>query len=71
MVKKWIVIIVITIGLTLGCIVEYKFVNNSFDFLHDELVSFKPMLAKDEENIDSEENVCIKIGIKKFQCLKH
>ena len=57
MVKKWIVILVITIGLCVGCVVEYKFVNNAFDFLHDELVEYKEMIALTQENIDTEENV--------------
>ena len=33
MVKKWIVILVISLGLIAGCIAEYKFVNDSFDFI--------------------------------------
>ena len=57
MVKKWIVILIISIGLVAGCIAEYKFVNNAFDFIHDELVGYKAVLNSDQENINKEENV--------------
>lgn len=57
MVKKWIVISVIIVGLILGCILEYNYVNNSFDSLQKQLEDYNLILDKDKENINSEENI--------------
>ncbi len=57
MVKKWIFILSLIAVLVTSCILEYRFVNNSFEFLHNELITFKQMLDTDKEHIDTEENV--------------
>lgn len=57
MVKKWVVVSVLSILLVVGCIIEYNFVNNSFDYLHKELEEFKPQIQENKENINLEENV--------------
>ena len=57
MVKKWIIIVSLSAILIVGCYFEYKFVNNSFNFLHEKLEDYKPMIDKDMENIDKEENI--------------
>lgn len=57
MVRKWIVILSLMILLGVGCVLEYRFVNNSFVTLRDDLVSFKQKIESDRENIDTEENV--------------
>lgn len=57
MVKKWIVIGVITALLVVSCVLEYRFVNGSFAYLDGELKTFKEMIATNEEQIDSEENI--------------
>lgn len=57
MVKKWIVISILFVLLIVSCGLEYKYVNNSFMYLHKELEEFMPYLDKDKENIDTEENV--------------
>lgn len=57
MVKKWIVIITILVLLLGACVVEYIFVNKSFDYLHDKLQIYQTYLDKDKENINTAENV--------------
>ena len=57
MVKKWIIISSIAILLVVSCILEYRYVNNTFNYLHDKLLKYETMLRLDEENIDSEENI--------------
>lgn len=57
MVKKWIVILSLIAVLAVGCVLEYRFVNNSFEFLHKQLQIYKQMIDQDSENIDSSENV--------------
>lgn len=57
MVRKWIVILSLIALLTVGCVLEYRFVNHSFEYLHDNLQAYKQMLDNDKEHIDSEYNV--------------
>lgn len=57
MVKKWIIIIVIMVGLALGCYYEHKYVNKAFENMVSSLTQFTIMLDKTEENIDTKENV--------------
>lgn len=57
MVRKWIVILSLMTLLGVGCALEYRFVNHSFEFLQKSLVEYKQMLCQDKEQIDSEENV--------------
>jgi len=58
MVKKWIIMLVIIAILVVGCVLESNYVNNSFIFLEESLVSFKEFVEKTpEEELGSEENV--------------
>ena len=57
MVKKWITISVIFVALVVGCAFEYNYVNKSFDYLHNELASYRLMLEENEDHIDSQENI--------------
>ncbi len=57
MVKKWIIIASIFVALVVSCVLEYRFVNGSFDSLQKSLQEFRPMLEETEENIDQQENI--------------
>jgi len=57
MVKKWIIILSFIVVLGVACGLEYNYVNNSFEFLEQKLEDFKPLLDRDKEHIDIEENV--------------
>lgn len=57
MVKKWIIIGVIFALLVVGCTLEYRYVNGSFDKLYAQLQEYKPMLEESEENIATDENI--------------
>lgn len=57
MVKKWIVILIISVILVVSCALEYNFVNKSFAYLTEQLYTYKSMLEADEENINTAENV--------------
>ncbi len=57
MVRKWIVILSLMTILGVGCALEYRFVNKSFEFLQESLVEYKQMLCQNKEQIDTEENV--------------
>lgn len=52
MVKKWIVMIVLSVLLLTGCIIESIYVNKSFDSLITSLENFQLELDKHENNID-------------------
>ena len=55
MVKKWILMIVLAIALTLGCIFESKFINKSFNWLINSLETLQIELTENKEKIDTEE----------------
>lgn len=57
MVKKWIFILSLIAILTASCILEYNFVNHSFDHLKEQLLTYKQMLDEDKEHIDTEQNI--------------
>lgn len=57
MVKKWITISIIFALLVVGCTLEYRFVNNSFNSLSRDLAVYKQMLEKDEEVTSTAENI--------------
>lgn len=55
MVKKWIVMIVLTIILIAGCIAESFYVNKSFDWLINSLETVQIELTENKDKIDTEE----------------
>ena len=55
MVKKWIIMISLSIFLIAGCIIESVYVNKSFNALINNLESLQIELAENKENCDSEE----------------
>lgn len=58
MVKKWIVVIVVTIILIAGCVWESVFLNNSFDYLEDNLYKYKTQIEECEESeLNNQENI--------------
>lgn len=57
MVKKWIFVLSLMAVLTVSCVLEYRFVNNSFEYLHLKLIEYKQMIDQNKEQIDTEENI--------------
>lgn len=55
--KKWIIIATIMIILGVGCFLEHKFVNDAFDFLEERLEQYVYKLDRDQEQIDTKENI--------------
>lgn len=55
MVKKWIVMIVLSIALILGCIFESRYINRSFDWLINSLEVLQIELTENKEKIDTDE----------------
>lgn len=55
MIKKWIVVISIISILVVGCILEYRFVNKTFDDMTARFESVKAMLDSNQEHVDTQE----------------
>lgn len=55
MVKKWIVMIILTLLLIVGCILETNFVNKSFQGLINSLESLQIELTENKDKIDTKE----------------
>ena len=55
MVKKWIIMISLSIVLVVGCILETTYVNSSFDWLINSLETIQIELTENKEKIDTEE----------------
>lgn len=55
--KKWIFVLSLMAVLTVSCVLEYRFVNNSFEYLHSKLLEYKQMIGQNKEQIDTEENI--------------
>ena len=55
MVKKWIIMLIIAILLTVGCIFESKYVNNSFNWLINSLETLQIDLTENSDNIATDE----------------
>ena len=53
MVKKWIVMILLTATLVVGCILESMYVNKSFDWLINSLETIQIELTENKEKIDT------------------
>lgn len=54
MVKKWIVMVVLTIILIAGCIAESFYVNKSFDWLINSLETVQIELTENKDKIDTD-----------------
>lgn len=54
MVKKWIVMIILSVILVSGCIVESIYVNKSFDWLINNLETMQIELKENKDKIDTE-----------------
>lgn len=57
MVKKWIFMILLSIILVVGCVLESVFVNKSFDWLINSLETLQIELTENKESIDDEKFV--------------
>lgn len=55
MVKKWIIMILLTIALVGGCIFESNYVNKSFDWLINSLETIQIELTENKDKIDTED----------------
>jgi hypothetical protein len=55
MVKKWIVMIVLTICLVLGCLFESLFINKSFNWLINSLETLQINITENKDKIDTQE----------------
>lgn len=55
MVKRWIIMILLTAGLIVGCIFEEKFINNSLHYLINNLETLQIEITENKEKIDEEE----------------
>ena len=55
MVRKWIIILLLSIGLTIGCIAETNYVHKSFEWLINSMESLQIELAESKDNIDTDE----------------
>lgn len=53
MAKKWIVVVTIIAALVIGCIIEYNFVNKTFDNMTSRFETVKTMLSQNQEHIDT------------------
>lgn len=56
MVKRWIIVIGISILLIFGCVFENIYINKAFDFLENRLQVVTTALNEDKENIDTKKN---------------
>lgn len=54
MVKKWIFMILLTIVLVIGCLLESFYINNSFDWLINSLETIQIELTENKDKIDTE-----------------
>lgn len=54
MVKRWIVMVVIMIALGVGCFLENRYINKSFNWLINSLESLQIELTENQEKIDTE-----------------
>lgn len=57
MVKKWIIILIVSAALIVGCILEGKYVNKAFDEIIDDLYVYQDMLENSGDNVDSQANI--------------
>lgn len=57
MVKKWIIMICLSIVLVVGCIAESDYVNQSFDWLINSLETIQIEITENKEKIDDEKYI--------------
>jgi len=55
MIKKWSIVIAILCALVVGCILEYRFVNNTFEEMTMHFENVLSMLDQNQEHIDNAE----------------
>lgn len=55
MVKKWIFMVLLTIVLVVGCVLESFYVNKSFDWLINSLETVQIQLTENKDKIDTDE----------------
>ena len=52
MTKKWVIVISIFAILVVGCVIEYRYVNSSFDTMAGNIEILRETLTDNKENID-------------------
>ena len=55
MIKKWVIVLSILALLVVGCVLEYRFVNSTFEEMTVRFESVKAMLDQNQEHVDAEE----------------
>lgn len=55
MVKKWIFMVLLTIMLVVGCVLESYYVNKSFDWLINSLETVQIQLTENKDKIDTDD----------------
>ena len=55
MIKKWVIVLSILALLVVGCVLEYRFVNSTFEEMTVRFENVKAMLDQNQEHVDTEE----------------
>ena len=55
MVKKWIIMLILTIIIVVGCIFEARYIRKSFNWLINSIETLQIEITENKEKIDSEE----------------
>lgn len=55
MIKKWVIVLSILALLVVGCVLEYRFVNSTFEEMTVRFENVKAMLDQNQEHVDAEE----------------
>ena len=55
MIKKWVIVLSILALLVVGCVLEYRFVNSTFEEMTVRFESVKAMFDQNQEHVDSEQ----------------
>ena len=53
--SKWVIVVCIIAALVVGCLLEYKFVNNTFENMTAHFEDVKTMLDQNQEHVDTEQ----------------
>lgn len=75
MVKRWIIMITLSVILIVSCVIETTYVNNSFDWLINSMETLQIEITENKEKIDTKEIIDHAYGIhenwhKKVKVLK-
>ncbi len=75
MVKRWIIMITLSVILIVSCVIETTYVNNSFDWLINSMETLQIEITENKEKIDTKEIIDRAYGIhenwhKKVKVLK-